>query len=59
MALNNQEHFLIFIDAADDAAAFSLSKFNGMTVAGDGQLIMNFNKKKIANKKLFQSIYIQ
>ena len=43
MALNNQEHFLIFIDAADDAAAFSLSKFNGMTVAGDGQLIMNFN----------------
>ena len=43
MALNNQEHFLIFIDAADDAATFSLSKFNGMTVAGDGQLIMNFN----------------
>jgi len=43
MALNNQEHFLVFIDAADDAATFSLSKFNGMTVAGDGQLIMNFN----------------
>ena len=43
MALNNQEHFLVFIDAADDAATFSLSKFNGMTVASDATLIMNFN----------------
>ena len=43
MALNNQEHFLVFIDAADDAATFSLSKFNGMTVASDATLILNFN----------------
>ena len=42
MALNNQEHFLVFIDAADDAATFTLSNFLGMTVAADGVLIMNF-----------------
>ena len=42
MALNNNDHFLIFIDAADDAAAFSLNSFNGMTVASDATLIMNF-----------------
>ena len=33
---------LIFIDAADDAMAVPLSSFLGMTVAGDGTLIMNF-----------------
>jgi len=33
---------LIFIDAADDAMAIPLSGFLGMTVAGDGALIMNF-----------------
>ena len=33
---------LIFIDAADDAMAVPLSSFLGMTVAGDGALIMNF-----------------
>jgi len=42
MALNNQEHFLVFIDAADDAATFTLSNFLGMTVATDATLIMNF-----------------
>ena len=49
MALNNQEHFLVFIDAADDAATFSLSKFNGMTVASDATLIMNFNNSLGSN----------
>ena len=33
---------LSFIDAADDAMAVPLSSFLGMTVAGDGTLIMNF-----------------
>jgi hypothetical protein len=33
---------LIFIDAADDAMAVPLSSFLGMTVAGDGSIIMNF-----------------
>ncbi len=33
---------LIFIDAADDAMAMPLSGFLGMTVAGDGTIIMNF-----------------
>ncbi len=33
---------LIFIDAADDAMAVPLSSFLGMTVAGDGEIIMNF-----------------
>ena len=33
---------LIFIDAADDAMAVPLSGFLGMTVAGDGAIIMNF-----------------
>ena len=42
MALNNNDHFLIFIDAADDAACFSLNTFLGMTVAADATLIMNF-----------------
>ena len=42
MALNNNEHFLVFIDAADDAATFTLSNFLGMTVAADATLIMNF-----------------
>ena len=42
MALNNQEHFLVFIDAADTAATFALSKFTGITVVGDGQVLMNF-----------------
>ena len=42
MALNNQEHFLVFIDAADDAATFTLSNFLGMTVVGDGAVLINF-----------------
>tara|TARA_Y100000356_G_C11005450_1_gene155589 strand:+ start:120 stop:455 length:336 start_codon:yes stop_codon:yes gene_type:complete len=33
---------LIFIDAADDAMAVPLSSFLGMTVAGDGEILMNF-----------------
>ena len=49
MALNNQEHFLVFIDAADDAATFTLSNFLGMTVASDATLIMNFGNTLGAN----------
>ena len=33
---------LIFIDGGDDAMAIPLSGFLGMTVAGDGEIIMNF-----------------
>ena len=33
---------LIFIDAADDAIAFPVSRMIGMTVAGDAGLIINF-----------------
>ena len=33
---------LIFIDAADDAAAYPLSRMYGMTVAGDGAIKMQF-----------------
>ena len=33
---------LLFIDAADDAIAMPASRMLGMTVAGDGELIINF-----------------
>ena len=33
---------LIFIDGGDDAMAIPLSGFLGMTVASDGEIIMNF-----------------
>ena len=33
---------LIFIDAADDAAAYPASRMYGMTVAGDGAIKMQF-----------------
>tara|TARA_R100001463_G_C3388979_1_gene206621 strand:+ start:158 stop:493 length:336 start_codon:yes stop_codon:yes gene_type:complete len=33
---------LIFIDAADDAAAYPLSRFLGMTVAADATILMKF-----------------
>ena len=33
---------LIFIDAADDAAAYPLSRFRGMTVATDATILMQF-----------------
>ena len=33
---------LIFIDDADDAAAYPLSRLYGMTVAGDGAVLMKF-----------------
>ena len=34
---------LIFIDAADDAAAYPASRLYGMTVAGDGTVLMKFH----------------
>jgi len=34
--------FLIFIDAADDAAMFPVSTFAGATVAADSTIIVNF-----------------
>jgi len=37
-----QEKFLIFIDAADDAAMFPLSNLQSATVASDGSLIIKF-----------------
>ena len=36
------EKFLIFVDAADDAAAFPLSTITGMTVAADATILINF-----------------
>ena len=39
----NYDPMLIFIDAADDAAAYPLSTFAGMTVAADATLKMWFN----------------
>ena len=33
---------LIFIDAADDAACYPLSRMYGMTVAGDGTILVKF-----------------
>ena len=33
---------LIFIDAADDAAAYPASNLLGMTVAGDGEVLVKF-----------------
>lgn len=37
-----QEKFLIFIDAADDAAMYPLSNLLGVSVAADGTLLMKF-----------------
>jgi hypothetical protein len=34
--------FLIFIDAADDAAMYPVESLLGLTVAGDGALIVKF-----------------
>ena len=36
------EKFLIFIDAADDAAMYPVSSLLGITVAGDGAVIVKF-----------------
>ena len=36
------DKFLIFIDAADDAAMFPVSGLLGMTVAADATIIVNF-----------------
>jgi hypothetical protein len=35
--------FLVFIDAADDAACYPLSRFRGMTVAADATILMQFD----------------
>lgn len=42
MALNNQEHFLVFIDAADDAGMFPVSKLQSVTCASDGAVLVKF-----------------
>ena len=36
------EKFLMFIDAADDAATYPASRLLGMTCAGDGALLLKF-----------------
>ena len=36
------DKFLIFIDAADDAAMYPLSQLLGMTVAADATLLIKF-----------------
>ena len=36
------EKFLMFIDDADDAATYPVSRLLGMTCAGDGALLMKF-----------------
>tara|TARA_A100001391_G_C4853692_1_gene220478 strand:+ start:174 stop:512 length:339 start_codon:yes stop_codon:yes gene_type:complete len=40
--MGSNETLLIFIDAADDAAAYPLSRFRGMTVAADATIKMQF-----------------
>lgn len=42
MALNNQEHFLVFIDAADDAGMFPVSKLQSVTCAADATVLVKF-----------------
>ena len=37
------DKFLIFIDAADDAAMYPMSRFLGMTVAGDATILVKFS----------------
>ena len=37
-----EERFLIFIDAADDAAMYPVSKIQSMTVANDATLLIKF-----------------
>tara|TARA_R100001460_G_scaffold53148_1_gene92086 strand:+ start:508 stop:837 length:330 start_codon:yes stop_codon:yes gene_type:complete len=37
-----QDKFLMFIDAADDAAVYPVSNLLAMTVASDGQLLLKF-----------------
>ena len=37
-----EERFLIFIDAADDAAMYPVSKIQSMTVAQDATLLIKF-----------------
>ena len=35
--------FLVFIDDADDAACYPLSRFRGMTIAADATILMQFD----------------
>jgi len=42
MALNNQEHFLVFIDGADDAGMWPVSKIQSITCAGDAAVLVKF-----------------
>ena len=35
--------FLVFIDDADDAACYPLSRFRGMTIATDATILMQFD----------------
>ena len=37
------DKFLIFIDAADDAAMYPMSRFLGMTVAADATILVKFS----------------
>ena len=40
MALNNHEHFLVFIDAADDAGMFPVSGIQSITCGSDGAVLI-------------------
>ena len=42
MAYDNGSKMLIFIDGADDAAMYPVHSLIGVTVAGDGQVLMQF-----------------
>jgi len=42
MALNNQEHFLVFVDGGDDAGMFPLSGLQSVTCAGNTAVIIKF-----------------
>ena len=43
MAYDNGSKMLIFIDAADDAAMFPVSRLRGLTVAADATVLVKFD----------------
>ena len=42
MALNNQEHFLVFIDADNDAGMFPVSNVQSITCASNTSVLVKF-----------------
>ena len=42
MALNNQDHFLVFVDGADDAGMFPLRNLQSITCVGNTAVLVKF-----------------